>query len=122
MTHEALEKYCLSKTGAVKEYPFDKYVAVYKVGGKMFALKKDADEPLRLNLKCDPLYARELRSIYSSVIPGYHMNKKHWNTVICDGEIGEASVREWIDDSYDLVFNSLTKKEQAKILSLFKTN
>jgi len=116
MTHEALDKYCLSKKGALKEYPFDKYVAVYKVGGKMFALKKDTEEPLRLNLKCDPLYALELRSIYSSVIPGYHMNKKHWNTVICDAEVDEESLKEWIDDSYDLVFGSLSKKERMKIL------
>jgi len=116
MKHEVLEKYCLSKKGASKEYPFDKYVAVYKVGGKVFAFKKDQEEPLRVNLKCDPLYALELRSIYKAVIPGYHMNKKHWNTVICDAEIDEDSLKSWIDDSYDLVFNSLTRKDQAKIL------
>ena len=118
MTHEALEKYCLCKTGAVKEYPFDKYVSVYKVGGKMFALKKDKEEPLQVNLKCDPLYALELRSIYPSVIPGYHMNKRHWNTVVCDGSVDDATVQSWIDDSYELVFASLSKKEQARILQL----
>lgn len=116
MTHELLEAYCLGKNGAVKEYPFDRYVAVFKVGGKMFALKKDAEIPLRVNLKCDPLYALELRSIYKSVIPGYHMNKKHWNTLICDGEIEDEMIRSMIDDSYDLVFKSLSKKEQAKLL------
>jgi predicted DNA-binding protein (MmcQ/YjbR family) len=116
MTHEALERYCLCKTGAVKEYPFDKYVSVYKVGGKMFALKKDNEEPLQVNLKCDPLYALELRSIYSSVIPGYHMNKRHWNTVICDGSVDDSTVQSWIDDSYELVFSTLSKKEQARIL------
>ncbi len=116
MRHEALEKYCLSKKGAIKEYPFDQHVAVYKVGGKIFALKKDLEEPLRVNLKCDPLYALELRSLYKAVIPGYHMNKKHWNTVICDGEVDNASLESWIDDSYNLVFNSLTQKDQAKIL------
>ena len=65
MKHETLEKYCLSKKGVIKEYPFDKYVAVYKVGGKIFALKKDTEEPLRVNLKCDPLYALELRTLYT---------------------------------------------------------
>lgn len=116
MTHEVLEKYCLSKKGAVKSYPFDKYVCVYKVGGKMFALKKDKQTPLQVNLKCDPLYAMELRSIYPSVIPGYHMNKRHWNTVVCDGSVDDATVKSWIDDSYALVFATLSKKEQAKIL------
>ena len=117
MTHEYFEQYCLNKNAAVKEYPFDKYVSVYKVGGKMFALKKDAEEPLRINLKCDPLYALELRSLYESIIPGYHMNKKHWNTVICDGTVEDKLIESMIDDSYDLVFNSLTKKEQARVLS-----
>lgn len=116
MTHETLEDYCLAKNGAVKEYPFDKQVSVYKVGKKMFALKKDGEEPLKVNLKCDPLYALELRSIYPSVIPGYHMNKRHWNTVVCDGSVDDATLRSWIDDSYDLVFASLSKKEQASIL------
>jgi predicted DNA-binding protein (MmcQ/YjbR family) len=116
MTHETLEKYCLSKIGAVKEYPFDKYVSVYKVGNKMFALKKDGEKPLQVNLKCDPLYALELRSVYPSVIPGYHMNKRHWNTVACDGSIDDATLQSWIDDSYELVLASLSKKERAKIL------
>jgi len=119
MTQEALEKYCLSKPGAVKEYPFDKYVAVYKVSGKMFALAKDGETPLRVNLKCDPLYAMELRSLYASVIPGYHMNKKHWNTVICDADADDESIRSWIDDSYTLVFTSLSKKEQGRILDAY---
>ena len=118
MTHETLEKYCLQKVGAVKEYPFDEYVAVYKVGGKMFALKKDAEKPLRINLKCDPVYALELRALNTSIIPGYHMNKKHWNTVICDGSVDEKIIESLIDDSYDLVFNSLSKKEQKRILGI----
>ena len=118
MTHERLEAYCLAKRGVVKEYPFDKYVAVYKVGGKMFALKKDTQEPLQVNLKCDPIYALELRSIYMSVIPGYHMNKRHWNTVVCDGEVDDETILSWIDDSYELVFKELSKKERKKILDL----
>ena len=116
MTHETFEQYCLEKSGAVKEYPFDKYVSVYKVGGKMFTLKKDAEEPLRINLKCDPLYALELRSLHASIIPGYHMNKKHWNTVICDASVEDKMIESLIDDSYALVFNSLSKKEQTRLL------
>lgn len=114
MTHEDLEKYCLNKNASVKEYPFDKYVAVYKVGGKMFALKKDTEEPLRINLKCDPLYALELRSLYESIIPGYHMNKKHWNTVtVEDSDVDDETVEELIDHSYNLVYEKLTKKQKA---------
>ncbi|MGB5966069.1 MAG: MmcQ/YjbR family DNA-binding protein [Sulfurimonadaceae bacterium] len=117
MTKKSLEKYCLSKSGAVKEYPFDKVTAVYKVGNKMFALASDTQEPLRINLKCEPLYAAELRSIYDYVIPGYYMNKKHWNTVICNREADDRLIEEWIDDSYGLVFRSLTKKLQNEIIS-----
>ncbi|MDX1296531.1 MAG: MmcQ/YjbR family DNA-binding protein, partial [Sulfurimonadaceae bacterium] len=94
----------------IKEFPFDDKVSVYKVGGKMFALAKEAETPLRINLKCDPLYALELRSIYEFVIPGYHMNKKHWNTVICNGEVDNTIIMEWVDDSYELIVKSLPKK------------
>lgn len=115
MTNQSIESYCLAKKGAVKEYPFDKVTTVYKVGNKMFALCSDAEDEIRVNLKCDPLYALELRSIYESVIPGYHMNKKHWNTIVCNKEAEDRLVEEWIDDSYALVFNSLTKKLQNEI-------
>ncbi len=115
MTRESLQKYCLSKRGAVKAYPFDKVTAVYKVGGKMFALSSDSASELRVNLKCDPLYAAELRLIYACVEPGYHMNKKHWNTVVCNQEAEDRLVREWIDNSYNLVFASLAKKLQNEI-------
>ena len=115
MTLEILESYCLSHHGAVKEYPFDETTAVFKVGNKIFALMDEESNPPRINLKCDPYYARELREMYQSVIAGYHMNKKHWNTVICDDEIDDGTLFGWIDDSYDLVFSSLPKKLQAYI-------
>ncbi len=115
MTNKDIEHYCLQKKGVVKEYPFDKVTAVYKVGNKMFALSSDVSDEVSLNLKCEPLYALELRSIYASVIPGYHMNKKHWNTVTCNREVDDKFVYEWIDDSYGLVFASLTKKLQNEI-------
>ena len=115
MTNQELEAYCLGKKGALKSYPFDKITAVYKVCNKMFALSNDGDSPVRVNLKSDPVYSLELRSIYESVIPGYHMSKKHWNTVICNQEVDDTLVKEWIDDSYTLIFTSLTKKLQNEI-------
>lgn len=116
MTLKTLNDYCLDFKGCVKEFPFDKTTAVYKVGNKIFALIDEESNPPRINLKCDPYYARELREIYESVIAGYHMNKKHWNTVICDASIEDSLLFSWIDDSYDLVFKSLPKKTQAVIL------
>ena len=115
MTHGDVERYCLSKKGALKSYPFDKKTAVFKVGNKMFALTDDSSADVRMNLKCDPLYALELRSIYGEVKAGYHMSKKHWNAVTCNKEVEDRLVFEWIDDSYDLVFSSLTKKLQNEI-------
>lgn len=110
-----LNDYCLSLIGAIKEYPFDETTAVYKVGNKIFALIDEESNPPRINLKCDPYYAREIREIYQSVIAGYHMNKKHWNTVICDGEVDNATLFGWIDDSHDLVFHALPKKLQVQL-------
>ena len=106
--------YCSAKPGAVKEFPFDDITLVVKVGNKMFALIK-LSEPYRINLKCEPLYALELRKQYNAVTAGYHMNKKHWNTVSFDGDVPESLLREWIDDSYQLVLNGLTKKEREKL-------
>ena len=115
MTNQDIENYCLRKNGAIKAYPFDKVTAVYKVGNKMFVLYNEANDEVSLNLKCDPLYAVELRSLYESVIAGYHMSKKHWNTVTCNREVDDKLVKEWIDDSYNLIFTSLTKKLQNEI-------
>lgn len=115
MTFSILDNYCLNHHGSVKEYPFDDTTAVYKVGNKIFALIDEESYPPHINLKCDPYYARELREMYEQVIPGYHMNKKHWNTIICDGELDEGLLFGWIDDSYDLVFNALSKKLQTFI-------
>ncbi len=113
MTFEMLNDYCLSLKGTVKEYPFDETTAVYKVGNKIFALLDEESNPPRINLKCDPYYARELREIYENVIAGYHMNKKHWNTIICDKRIDNALLFGWIDDSYELVYKGLSQKMKA---------
>ncbi|BCU76461.1 MmcQ/YjbR family DNA-binding protein [Luteolibacter sp. LG18] len=104
--------HCLSKPGVEETTPFGPDVLVYKVGGKMFALTVPDDFPARVNLKCDPERAVELRDEYESVIPGYHMNKRHWNTVILNGALPPKLVRELIDHSYDLVVASLPKKKR----------
>lgn len=102
--------HCLSKAGAVETTPFGPDALVYKVGGKMFALTVPDDFPARINLKCDPERSLELRDAYDAITPGYHMNKRHWNTVLLDGSVPTGLVRELIDHSYDLVRASLPKK------------
>ncbi len=105
---------CLTKPGAVEETPFGPDNLVFKVGGKMFALASLDEVPPRVNLKCDPERALDLRDRYESVQPGYHMNKRHWNTVEFTGEVPDAELRRMIDDSYELVAKSLPKKRPAR--------
>ena len=95
--------HCLAKPGAEETTPFGPDHLVYKVGGKMFALTSPDEFPPRVNLKCDPERALELRDRYEAIIPGYHMNKRHWNTVILDGSLPDNLIRELIDHSYQLV-------------------
>ncbi len=105
-------RYFASLIGARYSFPFGPDAMVYKVAGKMFGLIYQKDEVLRLNLKCDPEHAQELRHIFSSVIPGYHMNKKHWNTVLLNGELPKGEIERQIDHSYQLVVNKLPKKQR----------
>jgi len=114
MNIESFREYCLSKKGVSEDFPFDENTLVLKVGGKMFALT-DLVDAFQINIKCEPEKAIELREHYSSVIPGYHMNKQHWNTVIIDGSIPDKYLFEWIDDSYNLVFKSLPKKTRNQL-------
>ena len=116
MNIEQLQEYCLSKPGVEETLPFGPDTLVYKVGGKVFLLTSLDAEELRFNVKCDPALAQELREQYDCVQPGYHMNKKHWNTIIVDGSVPVRQLKEWIDHSYELVVNSLPKKlrEQFK--------
>lgn len=117
MNIESYRDYCMSKKGVTEEFPFDDQALVFKVMGKMFALT-GVDTFQRINLKCDPERAVELREEYDGlVIPGYHMNKKHWNTVDATGGISDALLKEWIDHSYDLVVKSLPKKTREELLS-----
>jgi predicted DNA-binding protein (MmcQ/YjbR family) len=101
--------YCLSKACATEGTPFGPDVLVFKVGGKMFALAALDDVPTTVNLKCDPDLALDLRDRYAEVTPGYHMNKKHWNTIEIMGCIPDAELQKMIDHSYDLVVKSLPK-------------
>lgn len=103
MDHKTVETYILSMPNARLDYPFGEGVAVYKVGDKMFALVQEGKEPVRLSLKCDPLLAQTLREKYESVLPGYHLNKKHWNTLILTGQLPWDEVQDLVRLSYDLV-------------------
>ncbi|MDB6077819.1 MAG: MmcQ-like protein [Akkermansiaceae bacterium] len=111
---DAIE-HCLSKPAAEEATPFGPDVLVYKVGGKAFALTQPDKFPARMNLKCDPERAVELRDEYRSILPGYHMNKRHWNTVMLDGSLPSALVRELIDHSYQLIISSLPKAKRAEL-------
>jgi predicted DNA-binding protein (MmcQ/YjbR family) len=106
ITHSKLEKYLLSMPGARLDYPFGEEVAVYKAGDKMFALVAEKSNPVRISLKCDPLLAETLREKYETVMPGYHLNKKHWNTILLTGQIEWEEVQDLIKLSYNLVTES----------------
>ncbi len=103
MTHEEVEQYVLSMPNAALDYPFGEGVAVYKVGGHMFALIQEGSNPVRLSLKCDPKLAKLLREKYETVMEGYHLNKKHWNTLLLTGQLSVEEVQDLIRHSYELV-------------------
>jgi predicted DNA-binding protein (MmcQ/YjbR family) len=115
MNSESFRAHCLSKAAVTEGTPFGPEDIVFKVAGKMFAILALEEVPPRVNLKCDPDLALELRDRYEQVEPGYHMNKKHWNTVVLDGVIPEREVRKMIDHSYELVVQSLPKAKRAKL-------
>ena len=119
MTHSEIHEYLISFPNVWLDFPFGEDVSVYKVGhvqtggparpagqtggGKMFALITENSHPLRISLKCDPLLAEKLRDEYETVLPGYHLNKKHWNTIICTGQVPDDELKDFIRLSYDLV-------------------
>ncbi len=105
MSQKEVEEYILSMPNAKLDYPFGEEVAVYKVKAKMFALIREKRDPVQLSLKCDPLLAETLRAKYDTVMPGYHLNKKHWNTIVLSGQMGWDEVRDLIRHSYELVAN-----------------
>ncbi|MFP4366304.1 MAG: MmcQ/YjbR family DNA-binding protein [Bacteroidales bacterium] len=114
MDIEQLREYCLSKKAVSEEFPFDDVTLVFKVMGKIFALV-GLDGDLSVNLKCDPAKALELRERYPAVQPGYHMNKKHWNTVYIDGSMKDDLIRRLIDHSYDMVVAGLSYRLRDRL-------
>lgn len=116
MNIEELREYALSFKSTSEGFPFDETTLVFKVAGKMFLLT-NLEESGRVNVKCRPELAEELRECYpQSVFPGYHMSKKHWNTVIMDSEVDDELLKEWIEESYHLVVATLPKKVQKELI------
>lgn len=114
MNIENFREFCISKKGVSEEMPFDDKVLVFKVMGKIFALT-DIDDFESINVKCDPDKALELREKYQAVSPGYHMNKKHWNTIQMNGELDDQQIKHWINHSYELVVSKLPKKTREEL-------
>ncbi len=113
MTGDDLHELCLSFPGTSFDHPFGPDTIVYRVGGKLFALAPVGADPLRVNLKCEPFLVEQLRDEYpTAVLPGYHMNKRHWNTVVADGSIDDALIVTMVEDSYDLVVDSLPRAQR----------
>lgn len=115
MDFNTIQAYLLNKKGTTEERPFGPEALVYKVMGKMFALISEGSSPLRISLKCDPDEALALRDMYTAVAPGYHLNKRHWNTVIANDTIPDAEFWGMIDHSYDLVVRGLPRKDRNQL-------
>lgn len=115
MNIEVFRSYCIQKTGVTEEFPFDEDTLVFKVMGKMFAATSIRDLEFSINLKCDPERAIDLRAAYPQILPGYHMNKRHWNTVMAEDGLSEKLIKELIDHSYDLVVGGLTVKLRKEL-------
>jgi predicted DNA-binding protein (MmcQ/YjbR family) len=115
MNAEQLREHCLSFAGAQETFPFGPENSVFKVAGKIFALSRLAERPLRISLKCEPALAEQLREAHAAVLPGYHLNKRHWNTVMIDGSLTDAMVREMVEDSYDLIVSKLPRARRRML-------
>jgi predicted DNA-binding protein (MmcQ/YjbR family) len=115
MKPAALRRACLGREGATEEFPFGPQTSVFKVAGKMFALSALRSKPLKVSLKCEPELAQALRDSYAEIQPGYHLNKRHWNTVTLDGALSDEMVRDMIEDSYDLVVAGLPRAARERL-------
>ena len=116
MTGAELRHACLAMPGATETFPFGPENSVFKVSGKIFAISRlDRSTPLRVSLKCDPGLAEQLRASHPAITPGYHLNKRHWNTVELDGSLPDDMVRDLIEDSYDLVVSALSKRQREQL-------
>jgi predicted DNA-binding protein (MmcQ/YjbR family) len=109
MTDASLRKWCLSRSGATEEFPFDATTSVFKVAGKVFAISNLRSRPLEVSVKCEPELAEQLRASYPAIRPGYHLDKRHWNTITLDGSLPDAMLRDLLEDSYDLVVAGLPR-------------
>jgi predicted DNA-binding protein (MmcQ/YjbR family) len=116
MNIESLREYCMAKKGAEETLPFGPDTLVFKVGGKMFLIAGLEYSPMQFNVKCEPEKAIALREQYTCIIPGFHMSKSHWNTVIADGTLTTKQLHDMIDDSYQLIISGLSKKLQQELL------
>jgi len=112
---EALRSWCLARPGVTEEMPFGPVTTVFKVAGKLFALSALDSEPLQISLKCEPELAEALRRDHAAVNPGYHLNKRHWNTVLCDGSLPDAMIIDMVEDYYDLVVEGLPRATRAEL-------
>ncbi len=110
-----LRDHCLSFPGAEETFPFGELTSVFKVAGKMFALSQLGADSLRVSVKCEPRLAELLREASAAVLPGYHLNKRHWNTVIIDGSLPDSSIRDMVEDSYDLVVSRLPRARRRAL-------
>jgi len=115
MNIEIFRDYCLNKKAVTESFPFDEETLVFKVGSKIFALTSLDSNPFSANLKCEPERALQLREQHDIITPGFHMSKKHWNTVVMDGRLSNEFVFELIDHSYDLVVKGMTKKQRVEL-------
>lgn len=118
MNIETLREYCISKKAVTEDFPFGESTLVFRVKNKIFLLVSLDANPLQFNAKCEPEKAVELREQYDAIQPGYHMNKKHWNTVVINGSIPSALIKEMIDDSYNLIVQSLPKKSREELVKM----
>ena len=118
MNLEFFRNYCLEKKGVTEEFPFDESTLVFKVMGKMFAATGIDREEFTVNLKCDPEWAIELREEHADVLPGFHMNKKHWNTIQMEGDLSGKLINKMIDHSYEMVVKGMTKKLRSELENL----
>src|SRR3954471_11076371 len=110
-----LRRWCLAQPGAIEDFPFGPEHSVFKVAGKMFALSAVGRTPLEVSVKCEPDMAVGLRNSYDAIRPGYHLNKRHWNTITIDGSLPDQLVRDLIEDSYDLVVSALPKRTREQL-------
>ena len=115
MNPAELRDHCLSFTGAEETFPFGPETSVFKIAGRMFALSQLGADSLRVSVKCEPGLAEGLREAHAAVLPGYHLNKRHWNTVIIDGSLPDETIRDMIEDSYDLVVSKLPRARRRAL-------